>query len=334
MNNPVSSDATVSDYSTLIDEQTQRFINRTVAAFPDDAPNLTISQQRQLYSAMCELFHVGYPADITALDYLISQSDGLQVPVRQYTPANAINGQSKVQLVYLHGGGFIVGGLESHDDICAEIAQQTGHVLTSVDYRLSPEHKHPDALNDTLCVIEHLWQVHQQPIVVCGDSAGATLAAAACHNYRNRRETDNLAAPTICGMVLIYPGLGGDTSKGSYITHANSPMLATKNILYYTQIYSASEHDLTNPLFAPLQDTDFSKLPPTVVFSAQCDPLSDDGKHYCANIQRDKGRAHWINEQGLVHSYLRGRHTADRAKDSFDRIIASISSLANEQWPY
>ncbi len=325
---------TVSDYSTLLDEQTQRFIERTVTAFPDDAADLDVHQQRLLYDAMCKQFHAGRPAGITTEDSLVSQHSTLQVPIRTYTPGPTIASPSQVQVVYLHGGGFIVGGLESHDDVCAEIAQRTGHVLTSVDYRLSPEHQHPAALEDAMCVIEHLWHTHQQPIVVCGDSAGATLAAAACHAYRNRLDSENPALPAICGMVLIYPGLGGDANTGSYLIHAKAPMLTTDDVVYYADIHSQNVQDKNSPLFSPLKDTDFSQLPPTVAVSAQCDPLCDDGQQYCALIQRDNGRAHCIVEPGLVHGYLRARHSVQRANDSFSRIVSAISVLANKQWPY
>ncbi|MFK7862572.1 MAG: alpha/beta hydrolase fold domain-containing protein, partial [Granulosicoccus sp.] len=80
--------------------------------------------------------------------------------------------------------------------------------------------------------------------------------------------------------------------------------------------------------------TDFSCLPPTVVFSAECDPLNDDGQQYCDFLQQAGGSAHWINEQGLVHGYLRARHSVQRATKSFDRIVHAIDSLAARRWPY
>ncbi len=334
MTNSMISDVPVVDYSSLIDEPTRHFIERAVAAFPQDAVALDIARQRQLYNAMCKQFHAGYPDNITVNDSAVTHSESVNVPIRCYTPDVSVASAKPVQLVYLHGGGFVVGGLESHDDVCAEIAQRTGLVLTSVDYRLSPEHTYPAALDDTLCVLKHLWQEHQQPFVVCGDSAGATLAAAACHAYRNRRNAQQTNIPTISGMVLIYPGLGGDMEKGSYITHSNAPMLTTEDVRYYTTINSTHERDFNDPLFAPLRDSDFSGLPPAIIFSAQCDPLSDDGREYCEKIQRDNGLAHWTNEQGLVHGYLRGRHSVKRATDSFDRIVNAVSTLAEARWPF
>ncbi|MFK7994666.1 MAG: alpha/beta hydrolase [Granulosicoccus sp.] len=318
------------DYSKLIDSQTQSFIQRTEAAFPENAAKLDIEQQRALYNTMCREFHASYPDGVSSLDAVVGMPGTWPVPIRQYTPSKIGRYKQAVQILYLHGGGFVVGGLDSHDDVCAEICDRAGTQLTSVDYRLSPEHKHPAALNDTMQVIEFIHETYRQPIVICGDSAGANLSAAACHAFRNLGKT----SPEIIGQVLIYPGLGGDTQRGSYVKHAHSPMLGTEDVHFYSAVRCTSDTNTHDPLFAPLKDTDFSNLPPTVVFGAECDPLSDDGNHYCQYIRRTGGKAHWIEEPGLVHGYLRARHSVDRAAKSFNRINEAVVSLANRQWPF
>ena len=333
-------------YATLIDEQTHAFIKRTDAAFPENAESLPIVEQRRLYDAMCKQFRADRPSDVKSHDGYVTGVNGQQIPVRQYQKVDGNTTQSSslsVRLVYLHGGGFVVGSLDSHDDVCAEICSRTGLELTSVDYRLAPEYKHPAALDDTLRVIEHLWQLHGQAIVLCGDSAGANLAAASCHVYREQLKSSAISAepasadtttPDIAGQVLIYPGLGGDTNQGSYITHSHAPMLTTAAVHYYTAIRLGNNSNTNDPSLAPLLDEDFSALPPTVAISAQCDPLCDDGRVYCKRINRAGGSAHCIEEDGLVHGYLRARHSVQRASDSFDRIVSAVATLAERQWPY
>ena len=333
-------------YATLIDEQTQAFIKRTDAAFPENSETLPLIEQRHLYDAMCKQFYADRPADVSSVDDHITGAHGHKISVRQYQKLVGNSTRSislPVQLVYLHGGGFVVGGLDSHDDICAELCSRTGLMLTSVDYRLAPEHKHPDALEDTMRVIQHLWQLQGQAIVLCGDSAGANLAAASCHAYRKQLKcsangddpaSTDITTPDIAGQVLIYPGLGGDTSQGSYITHSHAPMLTTAAVHNYTAIRLGKNSTTNDPSLSPLLDKDFSALPPTVAFSAQCDPLCDDGRVYCECINRAGGSAHWIEEDGLVHGYLRARHSVERASDSFDRIVSAIKTLAERQWPY
>jgi len=211
--------------------------------------------------------------------------------------------------------------------VCAEITEATQLSLRSVDYRLSPEHNHPAAFNDSIAAVTQAWYELRKPLILVGDSAGGNLAAAVSHSLRD-------SEIPIIGQVLVYPGLGGDMNTGSYISHANAPMLTTEEVRYYSDIRGTSNTSSYDRTQAPLKDDDFNQLPPTVIFSAECDPLSDDGNHYQQAIHAAGGVAHWTNEPGLVHGYLRARHSVDRARDSFKRILTAIDSLANGQWPY
>jgi acetyl esterase len=287
------------DYETLIDAATWGFIRASEAAYPSDAVGLTMAQQRSAYDAMCAVFYAGRPTGILVRDMAIGG-----VPCRHYAGIGTT-------VVYLHGGGFVVGGLDSHDDICAEIAQATGFTVVSVDYRLSPEHLHPAAYDDTLAVVRAV----QGRVVLVGDSAGANLAAAVA------------ASVPVTGQVLVYPGLGGDRSKGSYLTHAQAPMLTLADVSFYAGIRHGGVDAFDDPTAAPLQAKDFTGLPPTVAFSAECDPLADDARDYVARIVAAGGQAEWVNEAGLVHGYLRARHSVPRANHSFARIVAAIAAF-------
>jgi len=300
------------DYQTLIDAPTWAFIAATAQSYPADTASMTIADQRKIYDAMCRRFHRGYSDGVTAQDLQVAG-----VPCRDYPGAWPA-------VVYLHGGGFVVGGLHSHDDICAEIRAVIGLRVMSVDYRLSPEHKHPAAYDDALAVARAL--LADGPILLVGDSAGGTLAAACAHALRG--------APDLRGQVLIYPGLGGDRTQGSYLTHAHAPMLTRDEAKFYAGIRFAGPEPRDDPTAAPLHDTDFTTLPPTVAISAECDPLADDALHYCDRLTRAGVRAHLILEPGLVHGYLRARATVPRAAASFARITTAITALAAGDWPY
>src|SRR3989338_3742320 len=158
---------TAPDYQTLIDAETWAFIARTDACYPPDTASMGIADQRRIYDGMCRLFHQGYPAGIGAQDSLIAG-----VPCRSYAGEGLAKTGPKV--LYLHGGGFVVGGLDSHDDVCAEICAETGLTVVAADYRLSPEHDHPAAFDDAMAVACSLGE----PILLVGDSAGGNLAAA------------------------------------------------------------------------------------------------------------------------------------------------------------
>ena len=297
------------DYQSLIDAATWAFIRATEAAYPADTAQRTIPDQRQIYDERCRTFHAGYPQGVTAQDGRLGG-----VMCRHYSCGRANTPAAEV--LFFHGGGFVVGGLDSHDDICAEICAATGMIVHAVDYRLCPEHPHPAAFDDCLAVA----QATPAPILLVGDSAGGTLAACVASAMKT---------PRLLGQVLIYPGLGGRAD--SHLWHARAPMLTSADVDYYSQIRGAAHDDA---MAYPLQAADFSGLPPTLAICAECDPLADDARLYADRITAAGGQAVAITEPGLVHGYLRARHTVSRARASFLRITSTLAAFARRDWPF
>ena len=306
------------DYTKIIDAETWAFIRACESWYPPETASYSIARQRDIYDTMCRAFHRGHPESVTARNEVLGG-----VPARIYEA-----GAAAATVVYFHGGGFVVGGLESHDSVCADICAATGFRVIAADYRLAPEHRHPAHFDDALAVTGAVAQTFGGPLVLAGDSAGGTLAAAVAHATRG-------AGLGIFGQMLIYPVLGGDRDTGSYLTHAHAPMLTRDDVAFYAGIrYAGGVEPQSDPTAAPLQDHDFTGLPPTLIHSAACDPHCDDGAAYAAAIARAGGHAHVTVEKGLVHGYLRARTTVARAKDSFARITAGISALGQGQWPH
>lgn len=305
------------DYNRLIDAETWAFIRETDKHYPPDAVTLDMAGQRRVYDTMCRAFYRGRPEGLTVEDRAFGG-----VPCRVYSPASP-----RATVVYFHGGGFVVGGLESHDDVCAEIAAGCAVRVVSVDYRLAPEHRHPAHFDDAFAATRAVAKAFPGTLILAGDSAGGNLAAAVVHAARS-------GGPAIAGQVLIYPGLGGDQNRGSYITHAEAPMLTKADIDFYAHVRFPEGYDADGDVTAkPLQDKDFSGLPPTVSIGAECDPLCDDATDYAARIRAAGGKAiAWV-EPGLVHGYLRARVTVTRAGESFARIKAAILALAEGRLP-
>ncbi|WP_425046278.1 alpha/beta hydrolase [Primorskyibacter sp. S87] len=305
------------DYERLIDAETWAFIRKTGESYPEDAVALSIEDQRRVYDEMCHAFHQGYPDGVEVAD-----RSAAGVPVRVYSA-----GHPTRTVVYFHGGGFVLGGLESHDDLCAEICLETGYRVVSVDYRLAPEHKHPAQFADAWTAALWAAETFEDPLVLAGDSAGGNLAAAVSHYARGRLDM-------ILGQVLVYPSLGGEDDAGSYLEHAQAPLLSRDDMKFYKAARHEGEPPEADPTIEPLKDTDFSDLPPTVLVTADCDPLRDDSPAYRDRILEAGGKAHWINEPGLVHGYLRARTTVERARASFERIVVAIEALGQGIWPY
>ncbi|TIS60275.1 alpha/beta hydrolase [Mesorhizobium sp.] len=311
----------MTDYKRLIDAETWAFIERTNSYYPPDTIDYTITQQREIYDRMCREFFAGYPDGVTAETTIIA-TPWDDVPIRIYRSAAP---NEAAMVLYIHGGGFILGGLDSHDDVCAELCARSGYEVVSVDYRLAPEHLHPAAFDDVMGAFEWATSTYECPVLLCGDSAGGNLCAAISHATRGYAQKP-------IGQVLIYPGLGGDHARGSYVRHAKAPMLTARDLDFYKDVRTGGADRTGDITLFPLADADFANLPPTVLITAQCDPLSSDGEAYRDRVVAAGGRAYWFEEPGLVHGYLRARHTVGRARSSFTRIVDAVSTLGRGAW--
>ncbi len=307
------------DYQSLIDQEVWDFIEHADRFYPADAVQKSIDEQRAIYTAMCREFSNGHPNGVVASDEVVETREH-KVPVRRYVHSN---NNDDSYIIYMHGGGFVVGDLDSHDDVCAELCATTGLGVTSIDYRLSPEHKHPAAFNDSLAVVQFEAQRLGVPLLLCGDSAGGNLCAAVSHRLRSTEKPSPVFA-----QVLIYPALGGDPDTGSYLVHANAPQFTRDDVLFYLRVRVDGSPPTNDVSYAPLHDDNFANLPKTFAVSAECDPVADDGRLYCEAIRKAGGNATWRNEAGLVHGYLRARHTSSRAKASFKAITDQLSEFA------
>ncbi len=312
----------MTDYTNLLDAETWAFVDKTNSFYPPGNVDFSMQKQRDMYDEMARAFHAAYPPGLKAETTTIKMPDR-EIPIRIYRAARA---NSDAMVLYFHGGGFTLGGLESHDDVCAEICDQTGFDVVSVDYRLSPEHYYPASHDDGYAAFEWAARTYaDRGIVLSGDSAGGNIAAAVAGRYRNHEHA-------AIGQVLIYPGLGGDRTKGSYVKYPDAPLLTLGDMAYYMKMRTGGLDVSNDPGFAPLRDTDFSKLPPTVVIAAEIDPLASDGPAYRDAIKAAGGKALNIEETGMVHGYLRARHSVKRARDSFARIVEAVRMLGKRDW--
>lgn len=287
------------------------FHKRCEDFYPADAIDAPIGQQRKWYDALCAEFDAPSPAGLTRQDEMVAG----RISIRRYQPATVA---TRARLFYIHGGGFVVGSLDSHDAICAEIANAAQAELVSVDYRLAPEHVWPAAFDDCFAVLEFLL-ADGRPLVVIGDSAGGNLAAGMALTAR----AEGLQG--IVGQALIYPALGGDLVSGSYTEMAEAPGLTTADVAYYRDVLKAPDG---NPFAYPLQAADLSGLPPAYITSAHFDPLRDDAALYAGRLAGAGVAVEYRDEPQMIHAWLRARHMSDGAKAGFDALCDAVRRLA------
>lgn len=297
-----------------LDEEIVAYIEKCDALCPAADGKLDVARTRARYLAMCAAFEAPIPDGIEVEDRMLTGRQGV-IPVRTYTPADYATNYS---VIYYHGGGFVVGNLDSHNSLCAEIADACGCRVTAVDYRLAPEHAHPAAYEDAL---DAFLALDSGKTVVAGDSAGATLSAAVCITQRKQQQ-----APA--GQVLIYPWLGGDLHDlESYHTNSDAPGLTTQDLQDYCALRCRGEAPRDDPTFYPLAQQDFSGVAPCIALAAEHDPLFDDAGYYVDRLGEAGVDASLHIDHGLIHGHLRARHTSPKVARSFSRVCSAIRQL-------
>lgn len=302
-------------YRDLLDADYLAYIERVNAFFPSEVAALPLAEQRARYDEMCWAFHPGRPAGVTIRDTALPGPAG-DIPVRLYSCGTGLG----ARILFFHGGGFVFGGLDSHDDTCADLCAQSGLDIISLAYRLAPEYMHPAPFEDAMAALAWVGTDGTRPVILAGESAGGTLAATVAHAARDTGWRPH-------GQLLIYPLLGGEPGP-SHRLQANAPLLTATEIEACRNIRTGGQPPSRDPTFEPLDDNDFTDLPRTIVVTAQCDPLSSEGEHYCKRILTADGNAVWREEPRLTHSFLRARAAVPRARAAFGRIVDDVLLLA------
>ncbi|MBD9601871.1 alpha/beta hydrolase [Pseudomonas sp. PDM10] len=294
--------------------QMTAFVEKTVSF---NSTESSLAGLRQAYSDMCRAFTPSRPGGLYVVDFELAG-----VPVRSYQPPVSPPTSGCPCIVYLHGGGWVVGDLDSHDFICAELASTLGVLVIAVDYRLAPEHPFPAAFEDCLGVWRALrtgpFRLDPERTLVAGDSAGGNLAAALCLALRDAGE------PLPAAQVLIYPGLGGDHRLPSRSECTDAPLLSSSDLDCYHALYLRGTGQ-PSAYAMPLLAEDFSGLPPALIAVAQFDPLRDDGMLYAERLNAAGVTATLYYGEGLVHGCLRARGQVAEVDALYETLLGYLS---------
>ena len=230
----------------------------------------------------------------------VSDANADGIPVRVYNNSDAKNQRV---IIYYHGGGFVLYGIYSHDNVCRRLCKMNNCVVVSVDYRLAPEHIFPAAHDDAFNALQwtrkniETYGGNPKDLVVAGDSAGGNLAA--CMAHLCKKENIHLKA-----QILIYPWIDGKLNNPSIDKNGTGYLLEKPTMFWFQQQYTPRKEDQCVPAVSPCYETEFENLAPAFILTAQLDPLLDDGINYCHQLKNADNKIRYEEYPDLYHGFF------------------------------
>ncbi|HLJ72432.1 MAG TPA: alpha/beta hydrolase [Roseiarcus sp.] len=282
-----------------LDRAARRFLDVARASVTQSAGQASLDDMRRATEALAAFASSERRRDVATRDASL-RSPAADLPIRVYSPRAA---QAKISpgLIYLHGGGWISGSLDSHDGICRALADEGACRVVAVAYRLAPKHPFPAALEDGAHAIEAIaaeaegFAIDPRRIGVAGDSAGGNLAAALCGALRG--------GPPIALQLLLCPVLDALGRTPSRRALAHGYFLEERTMVRYFEHYQAEGLAPDDPRVSPLRAADFSGLPPTRIHAAEYDPLKDEAALYAERLAEAGVDVRLTVHQGMIHHF-------------------------------
>ena len=299
-----------------LDPQATAFLAEVAAQNPSKYENMPASEGREIFTSLTDIFGTG-PEPASTRD--------IQIPngprVRLY---RAVGGGRQPCVMYFHGGGWVLGDIETHDTLCRRISAQAGVSVVSVDYRTAPDAAFPAAIDDSYAATKYIseqatdLQIDTSRIAVAGDSAGGNLAAAVCLKAR-----DN-AGPAIHSQWLIYPITDADTETASYHKFADDLGLTRDLMVWFWDQYVPNPDDRSHPLASPLRAESLAGLPPAYLLSAGYDVLYDEGQAYARKMQAAGVPVTEQTHPSMLHGFLHFSEPFDEAATAMTQLTTAM----------
>jgi acetyl esterase len=297
-----------------IDPQMQSILQEIVSAGLPSFADMSPGEARLLPQPVREIEPVAEVENIEAA------GPSGPIPLRIYRASE----ERSPAVVFFHGGGWVLGSIDSYEAFCTRLCNRTGCTVISVGYRLAPEYRFPAGVEDCFAASkwissnpEHL-RVNPSRLAVCGDSAGGNLAAVVSYLAREN------GGPQLSCQILIYPVASFDETTGSMRQFADGPLLSRKELEWFRDYYLRSLEDGNDPLASPLLIEDLSGLPSALIVTADLDPLRDGGARYAQRLREAGVPVKYTNYPGVFHGFLEHGGRLDPADDSMNEISAFL----------
>ncbi|MBI3782832.1 MAG: alpha/beta hydrolase [Deltaproteobacteria bacterium] len=302
-----------------LDPQTKSFLDQIASMGGPALNEVPVEMARTVSDSMAQW--AGPGPDVAHVDNRKVPGPAGDIPVRIYVPGTAA---AYPVLVYFHGGGWVIGSLESHDSICRTLANRAACMVVSVDYRLAPEHKFPAAAEDayaaTQWVAAAIGGLGGDPrrIAIGGDSAGGNLTAVVAQLARDRR------GPRLVFQLLIYPVTDAARDTASYRENGDGYLLTRAMMDWFFDHYMTGDADGTDARLSPLRSENLQGLPPALVITAEFDPLRDEGERYAQRLREAKVPVTLSRYDGMIHGFFGMSSLVDKAKQAVDEAATAL----------
>ncbi|MEO8303763.1 MAG: alpha/beta hydrolase [Betaproteobacteria bacterium] len=314
----------------MLDPQAKAILDAARTAGLPEMWQLTPDQAREQYKL--RIAKLGAKNEsIHSAETMRIDVDGRALRIRVFKPREIMIGEHLPALVWFHGGGFVIGDLDTHDSVCRRLSRLAQCIVVSVDYRLAPEAKFPAAVDDSMAALRWVAQhgerigVDVARLAVGGDSAGGNLAAACAILARNE------GFPKLACQLLFYPCTAPEPETASHHKFAEGHLLTRKTITWFYAQYLRSSKDTQDFRFGPLVADDLANLAPAWVIVAGFDPLRDEGVQYAARLIDSGNKVTLVNYEGMIHGFVQmlgaidsaGR-AAEEAANALQRAFAAV----------
>jgi acetyl esterase len=284
--------------------------------------DMTPEQARAAFDQMRQLG--GAPDSVGRVEDRTIPGPAGDLKARVYTPS----GEPPFPvMVFFHGGGWVIGDLESHDSLCRTLTNASGSMIVAVDYRLAPEHKFPAAVDDCYAaarwVADHAADLGADPsrLGVGGDSAGGNLSAVVSLLARDR------GGPKFAYQLLIYPATDSAMNMPSVRENGEGYFLTFQDMVWFTNHYIRGAGDKLNPLVSPLLAADHAGLPAAIIVTAEFDPLRDEGEAYGEKLRQAGVSVKVRRYDGTIHGFLSMSGVISRGQDAARDVGADVREL-------
>ena len=307
-----------------LDPNVQGLMARMAAAGRPKIWEVTPEEGRQGFIAIARAVDVK-DVPIGRIDNGVLPAPDRALPYRLYTPVNA-DARLLPGLVYFHGGGFVIGNIETHEGLCRLLANGSRCRVISVDYRLAPEHPFPAAVDDSLEVVRWVaghsdaLGIDRDRLAVGGDSAGGNLAAVVCQLIKH------VGGPSIALQVLLCPGLDARHDTESFRAYGEGYFLEAKSVEWFSRHYTGSSADPRDVRLSPLLAADLAGLPAAHIHTAEFDPLRDEGKAYADRLEAAGVPVKYVCHGGMIHHFYAMAGAIPYARTAIEQIGAAIGT--------